>query len=302
MEFLYLLEKLRTPWLTEIMLAVTELGGETAFLVLALVVFWCADKRRGYYLMTVGFVGTVASQFLKLCCRIPRPWVLDPEFGAVEAAIPDASGYSFPSGHSQCAVGTFGSLALTAKKRWARTVCIAIAVLVPFTRMYLGVHTPADVLMGSAISLMLAFGLRPVLYREEGMKRMIPVMLVLAGAYLVYVLVYPFPADVDVHNLESGRESAATLFGCVAAVAVVYPLERKWLDFPNGAVWWAQLLKVIGGLALVLAVKEGLKVPLDALLPPLSARTVRYFLVVVTAGLLWPASFRWFEKLGRKSK
>ena len=66
MEFLYLLEKLRTPWLTEIMLAVTELGGETAFLALALIVFWCVDKRRGYYLMSVGFITTICNQFLKM--------------------------------------------------------------------------------------------------------------------------------------------------------------------------------------------------------------------------------------------
>ena len=47
MEFLYLLEKLRLPVLNELMLAVTTLGEETAFLVVALIVFWCVDKRRG---------------------------------------------------------------------------------------------------------------------------------------------------------------------------------------------------------------------------------------------------------------
>ena len=49
MEFLYLLEKIRVPRLNELMLAVTELGGEMPFLIIALVVFWCVDKRRGYY-------------------------------------------------------------------------------------------------------------------------------------------------------------------------------------------------------------------------------------------------------------
>lgn len=301
MEFLYMLEKLRTPWLTKTMLAITELGGETAFLVLALIVFWCVDKRRGYYLMVVGFMGTVCNQCLKLFCRVPRPWVRDPNFHAVAEAIPEATGYSFPSGHSQCAVGTFGSLALTAKKTWTRVLCMTLVVLVPFSRMYLGVHTPADVMVGFAISLGLALGLRPLVYREDGMKWIIPAMVMLAGAYLVYVSVHSFPADVDAHNLESGRESAATLFGCVTAVAAVYPVEKKWVNFPNGAIWWGQILKVVGGLLVVLAVKAGLKIPLEAALPELTARAIRYFLVVIAAGLLWPATFRWFEKLGRKN-
>ena len=302
MEFLYLLEKLRTPWLTKIMLAVTELGGETAFLALALIVFWCVDKRRGYYLMSVGFITTICNQFLKMFCRVPRPWVKDPDFHAVEEALPEATGYSFPSGHSQSSVGVFGCLAATAKKNRMKILCIVLMVLVPLSRMYLGVHTPVDVLVGAGISLALVFALRPVVYSECGMKWLIPAMVAVSGAYLAYSVLCPVSADVDLYNLEHGRESAATLFGSVAAIAVVYPAEKKWVNFPNGAIWWAQILKIAGGLAVVLAVKGGLKAPLAASMPELAARTVRYFLVVVTAGLLWPLTFRWFEKLGRKNK
>lgn len=302
MEFLYLLERLRTPWLNEIMLAVTQLGDEIAFLTVALIVFWCVEKRRGYYLMSVGFVGTVTSQFMKLACRVPRPWVRDPNFTILEEAREGAGGYSFPSGHSQSSVGTFGSIAYTAKNPWVRWLCIAVAVLVPFSRMYIGVHTPADVLVGSAISLALIFLLHPLVFREDGrgMKWLIAGMLVVALVYLLYVELWPFPADFDAANLASGRKNAYTLLGCTLAVAIVYPADRKWLDFPTSAVWWAQVLKVVLGLAVVLLVKEGLRSPLEAVLPVLTARAVRYFLVVLTAGLLWPMTFKFFSKLGRK--
>ena len=86
MEFLRLLEEIRTGWLNGIMLAVTYLGSEIIFLAVALIFFWCVDKTRGYYLMSVGFVGTILNQFLKLYCRIPRPWVQDPQFTIVEEA------------------------------------------------------------------------------------------------------------------------------------------------------------------------------------------------------------------------
>ena len=110
MEVLYVLERLRMPWLDSLMLGITYLGDEMAFLAIALTLFWCIDKRQGYFLMTVGFTGTVISQFMKLACQIPRPWVRDPNFTIVEAAREGASGYSFPSGHSQASVGTFGSV------------------------------------------------------------------------------------------------------------------------------------------------------------------------------------------------
>ena len=143
MGFLYFLEGIRFPLLDKIMLAVTTMGEETAFLVAAMIVFWCVDKRKGYYVMAVGFIGTMLNQFLKLVCQVPRPWVLDPEFTIVEQAREAATGYSFPSGHSQNAVGTFGALACISRNKLLKRVFIAVAVLVPFSRMYLGVHTPA---------------------------------------------------------------------------------------------------------------------------------------------------------------
>ena len=66
------------------LLAITTLGEETAFLALALIFFWCIDKRRGYLLMAVGFAGTILNQFMKLWFRVPRPWVLDENFTILE--------------------------------------------------------------------------------------------------------------------------------------------------------------------------------------------------------------------------
>ena len=100
MELLYALESIRTPFLDKLMGLVTNLGGEAVFIVTAIVVFWCLSKSCGYYMMTVGFAGTIINQFLKLWFRIPRPWVKDPNFTIVESARAEATGYSFPSGHT----------------------------------------------------------------------------------------------------------------------------------------------------------------------------------------------------------
>ena len=301
MGVLYLLESIRIPGLNEFMLLVTQLGEETAFLVAALIVFWCVDKRKGYYLMTVGFIGTMANQFLKLWFRIPRPWVLDPQFTILEQAREAAAGYSFPSGHSQSAVGTFGAIANSTRNKWVKAISITVCVLVPLSRMYIGVHTPADVLVGAGMALAMVWLLKkPVVDKtSKAMKVLIPVMLVMAVGLLLFVKKYPFPADVDMHNLESGVKNAYTMLGCIAGVAVVYLLEKKYVNFETDAVWWAQLLKAVLGLAVVLAVKEGLRTPLDAMFAGhMVARGIRYFLIVLMVGFLWPMTFRWFGKLG----
>ena len=303
MEFLYFLESIRIPGLNEFMLAVTYFGDELAFLVSALSMFWCVDKRRGYYVLAVGFFGTIANQFLKITCRVPRPWVQDPEFTILEQAREAATGYSFPSGHSSNAVGTFGAIAATAGKRITRILCLAVMILVPLSRMYIGVHTPADVLVGAGMALALVFLMKPVVFGNDG--KHIPTML-LAGvgvalAYLAYVEFFPFPADTDPENLASALKNGYTLLGSLLGMLAVYYVDENKLHFPVKAVWWAQIIKVVIGLALALAVKEGLKAPLEALFAGhYLARGIRYFLLVIVAGILWPLSFPWFAKLGKK--
>ena len=302
MEFLYLLEKIRMPGLNELMLAVTRLGEETAFLVIALMVFWCVDKKKGYYIMAVGFLGTMANQIVKLSYRIPRPWVLDPDFSILEQAREAATGYSFPSGHTQSAVGTFGCLAVTAEKKWWKILCIMIAVLVGFSRMYVGVHTPADVLVATVMACALICLLKkPTLNGEhKRMKAVIGLMIAVSVVFLLYVSFWNFPADMDPHNMESGMKNAYTMIGCMAGVAIVYLIDMKYLHFPVEGIWWVQIIKILGGLLLVLAVKEGLRSPLEMLMPVYPARAVRYFLIVFTAGTLWPMSFGKLSRLGRK--
>jgi len=305
MGFLYFLEKLRVPVLNEFMLAVTTLGEETAFLVIALIVFWCVDKRRGYYVLSVGFLGTVVNQFLKLLFRIPRPWILDENFTILEQAREAAGGYSFPSGHTQNAVGVLGALAFSARRKWVAAVCLVLAALVGFSRMYIGVHTPADVLTSVGIGSLLIFLLRPVTIGKQ--DRFLPAVLGLLAAFsmglLIFVECFPFPANVDPHNLESGVKNAYTLMGCSFGLLLVYFVDTKKLQFSTQGAWWVQVLKVVGGSILVLAVKEGLRAPLEALCAGhMLARGIRYFLIVLVAGILWPMSFSYIRKLERTSK
>ena len=304
MALLYWFEGIRTPVLDTLMSLITRLGEETFFTAAALYVFWCVDKRRGYYLLSVGFVGTLANQWLKIACRVPRPWVRDPNFTIVSSARAEAGGYSFPSGHTQCAAGWLGGIARFTRRRWLQVLCGVLLVLVPVSRMYLGVHTPADVGAAFVTALALVFVLYPLvestLWFPNRMYGLIGGMLALALAFVAYVELYPFPADVDAGNLAEAVKNAYTMAGAVAGVLVVYAVDSRFLQFPTRAPWWGQLAKLAGGLVLAVAVKAVLKAPLLALLGGhAAAHALRYFLLVLAVGLLWPATFRFFERYAR---
>lgn len=295
MKVLYALESIRVPWLDTVMAAITHLGEETVFMVAALFVFWCVSKRHGYYLLAIGFAGTVLNQFLKLLFRIPRPWVLDSDFTIVESARAQATGYSFPSGHSQNAIGTFGGIARFTRRKWVRVAAIVAAVLVPLSRMYLGVHTPLDVGVAAVIAVALVFALYPLMERSDSrhgvMGAVLAVMLALAVGYLLFVSLYPFPADVDAANLASGVENAWKLLGATVGMLVGWWLDVRFIHFDTRAVWYVQLIKLVGGLALLLGIRAALKAPLAAALGAGAGGAVRYGVMVLFAAAVWPMVF-----------
>jgi len=303
MEFLRMLEQIRTPALDQIMALLTHLGSELVFMVLAVVVYWCVDKAKGLYVLSVGCLGTTINQFLKLAFRVPRPWVKDPSFTIVESARADATGYSFPSGHTQNAAGTFGCLAMTSRRRWLRSLLIVLILAVGFTRMYLGVHTPADVGVSLLVAAVLVGGMYPMFRNLDAHPgRAIWVLLGLSAVnllYLLYANLWPFPADMDAENLAHGVENAAKLTGALLGMLIGYSVDMKWVRFRTKAPFFGQVLKCVLGLALVLAIKEGLKPVLGS--SNLSS-AVRYLCVTLFAGGIWPMTFPFFAKIGGKKE
>ncbi len=306
MQFLYLLESIRNPVLDAFFSLITLLGDETLFIAIAISVFWCVNKRTGYYLLTVGFFGTLLNQFLKIVCRVPRPWVRDPNFTIVESAREAAAGYSFPSGHTQSITGSMGCLARVSRKTAVRVVCITIIALTAFSRMYLGVHTPADVGTSLVIGTVLVFALYPLFEKSrENPGVMLGVVGVLTACSLIYVIFvecFPWSADLDPHNLESAVKNGYTLLGCGLAMLLSYYVESRYINFDEKATWQGQLLKLVLGFAIVLGIKAGFKPLLESVLPAMPARSLRYFLMVIFAACIWPMTFPWFSGIGKKKK
>lgn len=305
MDFLLWLESIRNPLLDRIMGAVTYLGDEIFFIIIALFVFWCVDKREGYYLLFVGFFGTMVNQFLKLLCRIPRPWVREPKLSIVESARSGAEGYSFPSGHTQSAVGNFGTVARWNKGKALRWSCLALILLVAFSRMYLGVHTPADVGVSLCIGGVLVFAFYPLMQKAlkepRVMYGLIGGMILCSLAFVLYANLTDFPVDENYENILSGQKNSYSLLGALVGFAIAYPIEKKYICFSEKGSVLAQICKVALGLGGLLGVKEGLKALFSVMgFEGMGVHAFRYCGVVLFAALVWPLTFPFWNSVLKK--
>lgn len=306
MDVLYFFESIRNPVLDAIMSLVTLFGSEIAFLAFGLGFYWCVSKNDGYYIISVGFVGTVICQMLKILCMVPRPWILDKNFTAIESAKADAGGYSFPSGHTQNSTGTYGSILLAKKHLWLRIVCIALMVLVPISRMYLGVHTPLDVGVSLLIGLALVFAMYPLFQQTKKNPNLMywitGTFFLISIAFVLFAFLFPFPSDIDAENLFELRKNACTLIGTVGGVFVFNFIERKFVNFSEKATLPGQIVKLVVGLGLTVAIKEGLKAIFTLIVGEelLWMRSIRYFAVVAFAMAIYPLMFKFFANIGSK--
>lgn len=165
MNFLFYLESIRTPFLTNLFRFLTFFGEEAFILVFLCSIYWCYNKKLAYRLCFSYFLSGLCIQILKITFRIPRPWIKSPEFHPVKEATKTATGYSFPSGHTQSATASYTTLAFFYKKTTIIIGAVFLIAGVALSRMYLGVHTPQDVLCSFFITFLLTLAVNSIFDR-----------------------------------------------------------------------------------------------------------------------------------------
>ena len=295
MEFLQFLEKNRTPFWDKFFSVVTYLGWETIFLVVALVLIWCINKRYGFFILYCGLIGQASSQWLKLLFRVERPWIAYPDFKPVASAIEEAGGFSFPSGHTQIATTTYGGMALVyRKKKWLSALLVVCVLLVAFSRMYLGVHYPSDVIFSLLFNtvLVIVFYLVGKKYASDSLSHLLRIIgILLMGSLFVFALIKNITlTDSSVYS--DSLDFSSKMFGATLAFALSWYIDDKYIHFETKAPFVIQIVKIIFGTLILLVIKEGLK-PLFAIIGLNSsiAHIIRYFFVVFFAGTIWPYFF-----------
>ncbi|MBP5159545.1 MAG: phosphatase PAP2 family protein [Lachnospiraceae bacterium] len=286
MELLWWFAQNRTEFGNTVFGGVTFLGGTAAVIGVVLVLYYCVDKKLAIRIGFSFFVSCLIVQGLKIVMRVPRPWVLDPEFKAVESAIPGASGYSFPSGHTQTVTALAGTLIFTTKKWYIKLVSILLALAVMISRMYHGVHTPDDVLWGLIIAAVVTLIVNLVADRIELTKRNRLIAALGTIAVAIGLTVY---CGIIYKNDIIDYANAADIFkicGSAAAFAGCWYVETTYVNFnERGLPVYKHIIKLVVGAAVAFGVKEGFKFILPA---GAVGDFVRYFLMVVWALGVFP--------------
>lgn len=294
-------------WLKLPMEIFSFLGKEEFFILLLPILYWCVDSRLGIRVGLILMLSTSLNDSLKLALHGPRPYWYSKE---VQGLATETS-FGAPSGHAQSAISVWGMIAAVLRKRWGWVVAGLIIFFIGFSRLYLGVHFPHDVLIGwLAGGLLLWLTVRywdPVAAWARRQSLEGQVMAAFAASLVLILLPLipylwlrltnwqPDPAwasnATDAISLSGAFTSAGVTFGLLAGVAW---LSRKG-GFKTSGVWWKLILRFLCGLVGVLVFYVGLDKLFGLFAPdaeailPFVLRYVRYALVGlwVSAGAPW---------------
>ena len=236
----------------------TWLGELNTAIVIMALIYWCVSKDFGAYFL-MGWSGNrLVNGMLKVTVCAYRPWIRDARIVPYGDSITTATGYSFPSGHTMNAATVFGGGAVRKDiPRVLRVVLGLLVLLVAFSRNYLGVHTPQDVLVGVVAGTLVMFLTMKLMQwvKDHPEKDLLVVCIGvgLAIAVAVYAAVKPYPIDLDADGkvLVEGAKMANDTFkgvGWCVAFLTGWILERRFVRFSTDISMMKRIVRLTVGL------------------------------------------------------
>lgn len=286
---------------------IMKLGESSAVLLVLALLYWCLEKREGILLMLGFFGNRLVNGFVKITACVYRPWIRDARVTPVPSAMADATGYSFPSGHSANATSLWGGLAANKKvPKAARVLLVALVVLIGFSRNYLGVHTPQYV----AVSIVLGVATLFAAYKIMAMLDRHPardVWVLLGGAILslllvLYAALKSYPTDYDTAGalIVDPAKMAADSYknaGMALGFFVGWFLDRRVIKMPDCANNNTRVVRAILGVA-VFQLMENYAAPwLGSVVGGNMGKFIQQFALVFFILTLMPLVFKLTDRL-----
>ncbi len=260
-------------------------------------VYWCMDRKTGRFGLLCFSLGQFMNQTCKAIFCIPRPWIRNEAIHPSEHAIESASGYSFPSGHSQTAMSSYGALIVNGNYgRVIRMILMICILLVGLSRNYLGVHTPQDVLAGFGMGIL---SIVIVAYIQKHKKKLCGFRSVIAGICIVasataYAVLKQYSGSVEQAVLM--KEDAMKAYGFMAGTIVsAYYMQTNSFTTDHLSIK-QRIRRALIGSVMIAPVYFGGDVLLAVFLPMEAALWICTFASAVTGILLVPYVFDKVEK------
>ncbi len=223
---------------------VTGYGEMVCLLPIFALIYWCINKRTGEFMfLSLGFARLV-NGFIKITACVYRPWIRDLRVTPINNGMKTATGYSFPSGHTANAVATFGSFAVTQdkKEKYLKILLWGLAILVGFSRNYIGVHTPQDVIISFIVSVLSIFGTVKLFDIMEKNKKA-DVWIALSGLLIsVFITIFAVYKTYPVNFKNSDNSITQTIY--VTTSEINKETQKKAIVNPKDMV--LDLYKNIG--------------------------------------------------------
>lgn len=264
---------------------ITFFGEEMFMIILLPILYWIVDKKAAIIIATSSIVNMAINGAIKDIAQIERPF-MDPDNGvrfvSVDNLFVSTEGlrgtYSFPSGHSQLSAAIAFSSAFYVKNKKFWIFASIMAVLVALSRVYLGVHWPLDVLVGCLLGLVFAYLSYKLFTKFYDKKLFIYIALSVLGFVLLFF---------------ASKEDTFKAMGAIIGFGTGAIFEMKIVNFdPKVGKPWQKALRVVIGLIVLLALKEGMKPVLALISDAFILDAVRYFLIVFFAIGIYPLVFK----------
>ncbi len=263
LEIIRAIQQVHGPVLDVIFKGITFMGEEEFFLLLLPLVFWCVDFAVGARMSILFLLSAYTTNGVKDLLAQPRPFQLDPS-----VKLHDVGGYGLPSGHAQASVVVWGYLAAVARKTWAWIVAIVLMVLIGFSRIYLGVHFPTDVLGGWVLGAVLLVAYLALEPRVEAWLEQANLSVQWALAVVVPLgLMLTYPTNDIISSM-------AVLMGAGVGLALIKRVTR----FSAAGPLWQRAVRFLIGMVGLLILYLGLRMIFPGAGEPLYfvLRAVRY--------------------------
>ncbi len=262
-------QEFATPTLTAFFTAITSIGSIEFYLFAIPIIYWMIDKHFGFRFSIFFIFSAYLNSGAKHIFLSERP--------PSEIRLANQEGYAFPSGHAQGSTAFWGFLALKLNKPLAWAGAAIMILLVSFSRIYLGVHWPIDILGGLTLGIILLL----VYSRMINLDLVqIPLRSWILVSLLVGIILYLL------HPTGDGPMTVGFLLGAL----IGYRLEILYVNFKEDATLVQNVMKLILGLAILFVLRIVLK-PFVSWLPSGISYVVRYGLLGLWASLGAPFAF-----------